>query len=599
MADDRLTPYETLVSFLYQAPIGLLEVDLEGRITMANPMAVQLLMPLVREGVLDNLFDAVQPHAPGLRDQVNTLPADPGSEGLTLRLAKGVAEQVLLLRLTRLDEHRLMASVSDITATEALERARIAARVHDVQRIDALTAMPNRQAVLDLLREKLGRAQALRQSLDGLALFLVNLDRFEHVNTRLGAEAGDQVLRKVAARLQDSIRLQGYMSPSCTTARLGGDEFIVLVDGLRDHDDAEIAASRLLQALSQPCSIGDHIVHVEASIGVLMGPQMGSDADSALHDATLAMREAKRCGGGCHVLFQPDTHNRALVTARIEHELRQAIGSGELFVVYQPIMPLGAGIETGVEALVRWQHPVRGLVPPDEFIGVAESSGLIVPLGNFVLEEASRQFMAWRRTLGTRAPGKLSINVSRAQLQSVEFESDLHSVLTRTGMVPTMLQLEITESLAAQNEGMRETLQRLQSAGIVIALDDFGTGYSSLASLHQLPVDVVKIDRSFVRQLTSSTHHRVLVEATLMVAQSLGMRTVAEGVETLEQAHTLKRLNCDSAQGFLYARPLTAQAMQAWLLDCALPLRAPEPRRLSGTAAGISCLSSPVQISEW
>lgn len=576
MADDRLTPYETLVSFLYQAPIGLLEVDLDGRITMANPVAVQLLMPLASNGALDNLFDAMQANAPGLRDQANMLPTEAGGEGLTLRLTGGAADQVLLLRLTRLDRYRLMASVSDITATEALERARIAARVHDVQRLDALTSMPNRQAVLDLLRQRLELAQAQPESLDGFALLLVDLDRFERVNTRLGAEAGDHVLRTVAARLQESIRQQGYVSPSCTTARLGSDEFIVFLDGLRDIDDAQRTALRLLQALSEPCGIRGHTVHVGASIGVLMGPHMGSDADGALHDATLAMREAKRTGGGCHVLFEPNTHERALATARTEHELRLAIAGGQLFVVYQPIVPLAPGVAPGVEALVRWQHPARGLVPPDEFIGIAETSGLIVPLGSFVLEEACRQFVAWRRILGPSAPSKVSINISRAQLQSVEFESEVHAVLARTGMSSKSLQLEITESLAAQDEGMREILQRLKSVGILIALDDFGTGYSSLASLHQLPVDVVKIDRSFVRQLTSSPHHRVLVEATLMVAQSLGMRTVAEGVETLEQAQTLKRLRCDSAQGFLYARPLAAQAMEAWLLDRALSVCPPE-----------------------
>ncbi|RTL64371.1 MAG: bifunctional diguanylate cyclase/phosphodiesterase [Hyphomicrobiales bacterium] len=562
MTDDRLTPYETLVSFLYQAPIGLLELTGDGIVTMANPEAAKLLLPLVANGNLDNLFDALLALAPDLRNQVAALARDAAGEGLALRLTQDGRRTILLLRLTRLDEQRLMASVSDITAAEELERARIAARVHDVQRIDQLTCLPNRQAVLEVLRERLAHSRSQPGALEGLALFLIDLDRFERVNTRLGAGAGDLVLRQIAERLREYVR----MLPAGIAARLGSDEFIVVLGGLHERDDATRAASQMLDIVSGPCEVDDQTVNISASIGVHIGMNMRPGAESALHDAALAMREAKNKGGGCQAMFCPDTHGRALRRARTEHELREAISKRELFVVYQPIVPLVPGERVGFEALVRWRHPTRGLVSPDEFIGIAESSGLIEAVGAYVLGEACAQFVAWQRTFGPLAMSKMSINVSRGQLQSTDFEARVHAILDRTGMAPNRLQLEITESLAAQDDQIRETLRRLKSARVQIALDDFGTGYSSLASLHQLPVDVLKIDRAFVRQLESSRHHRVLVEATLMVAQSLGLGTVAEGVETLEQAQILRRLTCTSAQGYLFARPLTAEAAGQWFL---------------------------------
>jgi diguanylate cyclase (GGDEF)-like protein len=561
MTEDALTPYEALVAFLYQVPFGLLETALDGGVRMANPMAVQLLMPLAAGGALDNLFDALQAVAPALRAQAAALPVDPAQPGLSLRLA-ALAAPVLALRIVRLDADQLMVSVNDVTQAEAQERERLAAHVHDVQRTDALTALPNRQAVLDVLRRRLAGPADARAP---LALLLLNLDRFERINTRLGAEAGDAVIREVALRLDASLRRPERAGPASIAARLGGDEFVVLLDGLRQPDDALRVAQRLLHALAPPCRVAGQAVHVAASVGVIAGEHMGDQPEGVLHDAALAMREAKRRNGGGVALFQPGTRDRALVTARVEHELRHALAAGQLFVVYQPIVPLAPDAALGLEALVRWRHPERGLVPPDQFIGVAESSGLIVPLGAFVLEQACRQFVSWQVQLGAAAPAKLSVNVSRAQLQWPGFERDLHELLQRTGMPPAALQLEVTESLAAQDDGVRQTLQRLKDGGLHVALDDFGTGYSSLSSLHQLPVDVVKFDRSFVHLLGSSAHHRVLVQATLMVARSLGMATVAEGVETEQQADALRRLDCGAAQGYLYARPQPAHELGDWL----------------------------------
>ena len=401
-----------------------------------------------------------------------------------------------------------------------------------------------------------------------LALLLVNLDRFERINTRLGPQAGDAVLREVAQRLGQSLRQHDHVAAG-TTARLGGDEFVVLLDGLAAPEAAQRVAQRLLHVLSQPCQVAGQTVHLSASIGVVATPHLSGTAETVLHDAALALRQAKHAGGGVQMLFCPDTRDQALTTARLEHELRLALEpqQDQLFVVYQPIVPLQPGQAPGVEALVRWRHPQRGLVPPDAFIGLAESSGLIVPLGAQVLRSACRQFVAWQQALGERAPRKMSVNLSLAQLVDAGFVDEVAQALHDCGMPAKALQLEVTESMASREPGLRAVLLQLKDLGVTLALDDFGTGYSSLACLHQLPVDVVKIDRSFVSQLEHSTHHQVLVQATLMVAHSLGMATVAEGVETPAQEAALRRLGCGSAQGYLFSRPLPPAELAHWLVS--------------------------------
>ena len=257
--------------------------------------------------------------------------------------------------------------------------------------------------------------------------------------------------------------------------------------------------------------------------------------------------------------------DRATRLGSVESELRAAIAAGHLFVVYQPIVGLATGACTGMEALVRWRHPARGVVPPVEFIEIAEETGLIGALGSFVLGEACFQMGRWQGELGSAAPGLMSVNVSKAQLRDGNFGVVVEQALAASRLPAHRLQLEVTESLAGQDEQVRQQLHQLKALGLKVALDDFGTGYSSLSSLHQLPVDVVKIDRSFVTQLESSAHHRVLVEATVKVAKSLGMGTVAEGIETEGQAAELTRLGCDRGQGYLFAKPMAAGDVGEWL----------------------------------
>ena len=293
------------------------------------------------------------------------------------------------------------------------------------------------------------------------------------------------------------------------------------------------------------------------------------DADDLLRDAAIAMTVAKSHGGNRMVAFQQEMRDQALLRSSLEADLRLAIERAELFNVYQPVVGLMAGGSmdpgAGVEALVRWRHPVRGLVGPIEFIGVAESTGLIHAIGEQVLATACHDFVAWQRQLGANAPRLLAVNLSRAQLTQPDLCDKVAAILAASGMPAAQLQLEITESLAAQGADIQQQLLGLKQLGVKLALDDFGTGYSSLSSLHLLPVDTVKIDRSFVSLAASSAHHKVLIEATVLVARSLGMTTVAEGIETVEQANVAHAQGCDKGQGYLYSRPLESAALLQWL----------------------------------
>jgi predicted signal transduction protein with EAL and GGDEF domain len=374
-------------------------------------------------------------------------------------------------------------------------------------------------------------------------------------------------------------RLRGVLRPSGDSgrmslqsgemaARIGGDEFVVILDGMRRASDVESVARRVLEAIRKPYIIDGHEIICNASIGIVLGTEAAGDADSVLRDAAIAMAIAKSGARG-HVIFERAMRERAARRGDIEGDLRRALHEDELFVVYQPVVGLSAGgaidRARGVEALVRWQHPVRGVVPPLEFIEVAEECGLITDLGDFVLARACADFLHWRATLGEAAPRLLAVNLSRAQLAQPDFSARVAAILAATGMDATELQLEVTESLAAQDDQVQARLHELKALGIKLALDDFGTGYSSLASLHLLPVDTVKIDRSFVCQSDTSAHHKVLIEATVKVARSLGMDTVAEGIETPAQASVVVELGCDKGQGYYYSRPLTSGDLLDWL----------------------------------
>jgi diguanylate cyclase (GGDEF)-like protein len=575
--NEHVAAYEALVQFLYRAPIGLVQADLDGNVDMLNPMASSLLMPLAGSGGLDNLFAVLHELAPQLAgivaryDQPSGVVCEALRVHLGARAASPHAPQYLAISVLKLDPQRLMAVVADASADVQREQERLARRLDSAARTDALTKIPNRAALREQLQMVLDRPH---NDDSGFALLFLNCDRFRQVNDTHGQPVGDLLLVQVAGRIRAALRppsdrIDAGGGSGQLAARVGGDEFAVVLEGMRRREDAERVALRLLEALARPYDLAGQEVVCKASIGLLWGAGYERDADEAMRDASIAMIEAKRGGGARHALFETGMRERAARRGGIEAELRQALADEQLFVVYQPVVGLlpdgGTDRSAGVEALVRWRHPVRGVVPPIEFIGVAEECGLIGALGDFVLARACRDFLQWREQLGERAPRLLAVNLSRAQLSQPGWAGSVRALLESTGMPAAQLQLEVTESLAAQDQHIQQRLHDLKALGIKLALDDFGTGYSSLASLHLLPVDTVKIDRSFVCQADTSEHHRVLIQATVMVAASLGMNTVAEGIETEAQAAAVRGQRCAKGQGYFYSRPLPTEQLADWL----------------------------------
>jgi diguanylate cyclase (GGDEF)-like protein len=562
--------YESLIQFLYRAPIGLVQTALDGKVEIINPMSASLLMPLSRTGHLDNLFVALEEVAPELRQMVRAFKDPSGTVCESLRFPivndeNSKAPQTLCVNLVKLDDSRLMAMVSDVTFEVQREHEDLMRGIDAAARIDNLTQMPTRAVVCELIDKKIARSADQPNS--GFAIIYINCDRFKQINDTLGRATGDEVLGLMADRLRSTLRqyTRGgrYAVIESVAARMDGDEFVVVLSDLKLLEDVHVVTQRLVDVLGQPYAIRTHQLHCTVSMGVVLRPQVTGDAATILQDASIAMVEAKRAGGARYVIFEPAMQERAARRSGIESDLRRAIVQQELFVVYQPVVGLqGSSGEVdrsaGIEALVRWRHPTRGTIPPIEFIGVAEESGLISELGEFVLEAACSQFMQWQQQLGSRAPRHLAVNLSRGQLDNPGFVASVQR------MRPADLQLEITESLAAQDETVQLRLHDLKALGLTLALDDFGTGYSSLASLHLLPVDTIKIDRSFVTEAVTSAHHRVLIEATVQVAESLQMSTVAEGIETEEQAAVVQRLGCQKGQGYFFSKPLSAAEIVQW-----------------------------------
>ena len=437
---------------------------------------------------------------------------------------------------------------------------------------DALTGLPNRASVLSRLDALIAAKQ--KEPSRHFGLLFLDFDRFKHVNDSLGHAAGDELLRQIAERLKGTLRPSDAIArdggeQNQLAARLGGDEFVVLLEAMQKPLDACLVADRLLKTLERPYLINGHVVHSTASIGIVHSDLSFVDASSLLRDADTAMYEAKQTGRARWVLFEPSMHDKVTLRAGLEADLHSALERDELFVVYQPVVSLddtqGLAGCAGVEALVRWSHPQRGAVPPVQFIPVAEECGLIAQLGQFVLSEACRQFMHWKETLGHRAPRLLAVNLSVAQLREADLVETVQATLAATGMPAACLQLEVTESLAAQDATAQKRLRELKALGIKLALDDFGTGYSSLACLHQLPVDTVKVDRSFVAEAEHSEYHFALIEATVRVARTLRMTTVAEGIETASQTSLVQRLGCDRGQGYYFSKPLLAEQLADWV----------------------------------
>ena len=416
---------------------------------------------------------------------------------------------------------------------------------------DPLTNLPNRALFMDRLTHGLTRAQRRHEH---LAVLFLDLDRFKVVNDTLGHTVGDQLLVEVSRRLTSALR------PGDTVARLGGDEFGILLEDVADAETAETVAVRVEESLGQPYRFEGREVFVTASIGIALSSAKLGLPEEILRDADLAMYHAKAKGKARHEVFDGSMSAPALDRMDLEMDLRSAISRHEFRLHYQPILRLDTGKITEVEALIRWQHEKRGLLQPDEFIGLTEETGLIVPIGQWVLSEACKQARLWQVEYPTTPPLVMSVNPSAKQFQNPKLVEEITQALDESGLAPSCLKLEITESTVMQDAPVTLTkLTELKELGVRLAIDDFGTGYSSLGYLKRFPVDTLKIDRSFVKGLSPDGGDNAIVRAVVTVAKSLNMDVTAEGVETEGQLAELKALGCDRGQGFLFARPVTAE----------------------------------------
>lgn len=429
-------------------------------------------------------------------------------------------------------------------------------------RHDPLTGLPNRRMLVERLDEVLDRVHTVGAR---SSLLICDLDNFKVVNDGLGHEHGDKLLVAVGTRLRVALR------PNDLVARLGGDEFVVLLDELDTVDQAALLAQRALDALAEPVELAGQRVPVTASVGVVHLRPDHERADDVIRDADVAMYHAKASGKGRVTVFEAGMRDKAWERHDLEQALRVAIRRGELHLLYQPKLSTRDGALLGFEALVRWEHPDRGLIGPGEFIPLAEESGLIVPLGRWVFREACRQLGAWRDELPRAREVSVAVNLSGPELHSDELVSELEQVLAETGVPAESLELEVTESVAMSNPAaVASALGALKALGVRVALDDFGTGYSSLAYLRKLPVDVLKIDRAFVKGLGTDIEDAEIIRFLVSLAKTLGLSTVAEGVETQAQHAQLRLLGVDALQGYLLGRPMRAEAA-AELLAAAPP----------------------------
>ncbi len=413
---------------------------------------------------------------------------------------------------------------------------------------DTLTGLPNKALFMDRLTQVMTRA---RRSKDyRYAVLFLDLDRFKVVNESLGHSRGDKLLRNISRKL--TLELRGNDS----VARFGGDEFAVLLDDLTAPRQAIAVAKRIREALSEPVTIDEHEVFTSASIGVVLGSEHDTSAEQILRDADIAMNRAKKAGKSQFKIFSSQMHAQAMRLLNLEGDLRRALDRGEFLLHYQPIVSLADGQLRGFEALVRWLHPSRGLIPPGDFISLAEETGLILPLGAWVLDHACNQLAHWNRNNPDRGL-TMSVNLSAAQINHANLVDQVDRVLRKTGLPPQSLKLEITESVVMQNaEAASSLLKQLRDLSVKLSIDDFGTGYSSLSYLNRFPVDTLKIDRSFVSGMADQTENLGIVQSVVTLAHTLGMDVVAEGVETTEQMDSLKGLDCEFAQGYLFSRPV-------------------------------------------
>jgi len=445
--------------------------------------------------------------------------------------------------------YRMTGSLTDVTEQKQAEKLLLHNAFHD-----ALTGLPNRALFMDRLEHCLGEAR--KGEGYGFGVLFLDLDRFKVVNDSLGHQIGDQLLVATARRLESCLR------PGDIVARLGGDEFAVILDRVRHVSDATQAAERIRERLASPFNLSGHEVFISASIGIALNQTASEAPDEILRNADTAMYRAKDQGRGCFELFDKGMHARNAALSQLETGLRKALARDEFRIHYQPIISLENWRINGFEALLRWEHPEHGYISPLKFIPVAEESGLIIPIGQWVLREACQQLRDWQEQFTSEPPLSISVNLSGKQFSQPDLIDCISQILEETGLDAGSLKIEITESAIIENiDAAAMMLKRIKALGVRLSLDDFGTGYSSLSYLHRFPIDTLKIDRSFVSRINLPKNAEI-VKTILTLASNLGMDVVTEGVETREQVLQLTGLNCEYVQGYLLSKPIDGRAMR-------------------------------------
>jgi diguanylate cyclase (GGDEF)-like protein/PAS domain S-box-containing protein len=535
---------------------AVISTDLPGNVTYLNPVAERMTGWLRREAVGRPLADVFQIIDATTRE----LARNPMEQAIQLDKIVGLTPDCLLVRRDGLEVAiedsaspihdrggQVIGAVMvfhDVSAARAMALQAVYLAQHDF-----LTDLPNRMLLNDRLTQAIALAHRRGHR---LAVLFLDLDRFKHVNDSLGHGIGDTLLRSVAQRLAASVR------SSDTVSRQGGDEFVVLLSEIDHADAAAGSAQKIIAALVAPHDVAHHQLHVTATIGISIYPDDGPDAETLIKCADTAMYHAKAAGRNTYQFFEPDMNARAVARQRIEAGLHRALARREFVLHYQPKIDLDTGSMTGAEALIRWMHPERGLMFPKDFVPIAEDCGLMIPIGRWVVREACRQARAWIDE--GRPPMAVAVNISAAEFRDPDFLDNVRAVLRDTRLQARYLEIELTESsLLQQVESTALVLQALKDMGVQVAIDDFGTGYSNLSYLRQFPTSVLKIDQSFVHEISADPVGTSIVCAVISMGKSLGHRVVAEGVETAEQLAFLRAQRCGEGQGYYFSRPLVAE----------------------------------------
>lgn len=542
------------------AAVGIALLNADGRIIETNSALRQFLGYAAADLHEHRFYHFVPPED-----------ADGLAATLSAIASGAVPELTVEQRYIRSDGEPVWAALttSRATATDVAEPIGVIAMVQDISTRKSLEERLTHQASHDpltnlanrtLFRQRVEVALQRARQRDSVVVMFLDLDNFKSVNDSLGHGAGDQLLITAAERLLNATR------GSDTVARFGGDEFAILLENVRDDDEARVVAERINRAIRQPVQVGEETVSAGVSIGITRPHAESDGADELLRNADVAMYTAKADGKGRYRFFEPAMHTAVVDRLELETDLRGALSRGELMLYYQPLVQLDTERVMGVEALLRWDHPRRGIVQPNDFIPIAEETGLIVPIGRWVLQEACRQAQTWWRDLPDSESISVAVNVSGRQLQDSFFVSDVAEALADSGLLPSRLVIEITESVIMhRTEAMVQRLQELKTLGVHLAIDDFGTGYSSLSYLQQFPIDIIKIDKAFVDGMERDAAGAALTRTIIGLGWTLGLATIAEGVEFAKQRDVLTELGCKLGQGFLFARPLTAAAATAVL----------------------------------